>query len=347
MKNILSFVLAVLMLLSLTACGIDTGASAPEEDTAQETPLPEASVTDEPAEPVCLGYNGGDIVCDEDGDFICDVNGVPLCDADHYNHHFTNWRNACEACGTLVIVEPDVQLVDDMLYITPGWVEGEEDPRATHYDNIDAIYEVYNADTGELVFSRSRWELLSDEIDYAEGYLADIRGACWAIPVSEITDAKTCNIAVRARSLDENYADSGFVGVNYTAASELEPLGVSIDEEGIMHIDSAIALDYAHTVTRYFVYDVSVPGEIYAVWEPRENTSDLKDMIRIGNMPYPPQNGGYTLQVYQVCWAVDEFRGLLIDGVSSGVVRAFRGNPETVFFPITVEEYEALMPEME
>ena len=300
-------------------------------DVCKNTVQDDQSSTDEDTA-VCNGYTGGLLTCDQDGDWKCDVTGEPVCGQSHLNSHFdmVDADNRCDCCTMAIASMPVPLLVDDVLYIRPGVVILENGERS--FDQVNVVYEIYNLDTGALCCTRSREEFpFTTELEISS---ADLYDACIKIPVSEITDAAVCNIGVRAKSLDENYGDSGFVGVEYTAASELEKLNVTIDDAGVLHIGN-----YKEEFIYTICVDVLPPDQSgFGV----ENGSNRYDGACAGGgyMPYAPQDGYYVLNVFEK--HVGGNRIFQISNPKCPVVAigaSYLGNYETVKFYVSADEW--------
>ena len=193
-------------------------------------------------------YCGTDLgFYDEDMDNICDECGeYPCGDFHHVGHLDGDSDGICEWCsasdnsgdigeqagGTELsqLLPPFAVLVDGTIYIRPAVVNTEEGTPA--FDTTEAVYEIYNLDTGELACTRSRAEFTLTNSE--ETTLNEVVASMLKIHISEITDALTCRIGIKAVS--EGYADSALWCLEYVAASEMKSLDVSIDADGILHI---------------------------------------------------------------------------------------------------------------
>lgn len=275
--------------------------------------------------------------CDEDNDFICDVTGEPLCGAQHLNCHFADNRgdNSCMSCGAPVIVMPEVYIAEDVLCIIPGQVGA----RGYAYDSVDAEFEIYDLDTGELICKRLRWDFPLESQEGMYGNIYNVgklaHEAAIKIPVSQITDAATCNIGVRAKSLDENYASTGINAVKYMAASARKPLNVTVDAAGVLHIEN---YDPQYN---YYIYETT--NAAYCVWYDDGSSGGSIDLHQ-ANWISPPQDGGYPLLVYETVFPDMDVYAKGVDGIPVFAGhRSFLPNCETAFFPATREEYEAMI----
>ena len=287
----------------------------------------------------CNGRQNGMITCDGDNDFHCDVTGQPICDEDHLGVHVDTMEknNQCDACGAKVVSMPMVYTTDDMLCIVPGYVSGENQEYA-YFDTVDAMYEVYNLDTGELICSRHRSEFDHDmeEQHYASVYSVGMQAhyASIKVPISDITGETTCNIGVRAKSLDENYADTGLSAVRYVAVSELKPLNVTIDDAGVMRIENY------NPEHEYRVYEGENPETAYEVYIEVGQETNLLEAARFGGMVSPPIDGSYTLHVYEFSFSVEEiYACTAVDIPVVNVYRNYHANHEAVVFYVSADEY--------
>ena len=287
----------------------------------------------------CNGRQNGMITCDEDNDFHCDVTGQPICDEDHVGVHVDAMGkdNQCDACGAKVVSMPMVYTTDDMLCIVPGYVSGENQEYA-YFDTVDAMYEVYNLDTGELICSHHRSEFDHDmeEQHYASVYSVGMQAhyASIKVPISDITGETTCNIGVRAKSLDENYADTGLSAVRYVAVSELKPLNVTIDDAGVMRIENY------NPEYEYRVYEGENPETAYEVYIEVGQETNLLEAARFGGMVSPPIDGSYTLHVYEFSFSVEEiYACTAVDIPVINIYKNYHGNHEAVVFYVSADEY--------
>ena len=322
--------------------GIAAVRLAEKEPAGEENASVDSGVTNAQEETSgCNGRQNGVITCDEDNDFHCDVTGQPICDEDHIGVHVDTMEknNQCDACGAKVVSMPMVYMADDMLCIVPGYVSGENQEYA-YFDTVDAMYEVYNLDTGELICSRHRSEFDHDmeEQHYASVYSVGMQAhyASIKVPISDITGETTCNIGVRAKSLDENYADTGLSAVRYVAVSELKPLNVTIDDAGVMHIENYNP-DY-----QYRIYVGENPETAYEVYIEVGQETNLLEAARFGGMVSPPIDGSYTLHVYEFSFSVEEiYACTAVDIPVINIYRNYHGNHEAVVFYVSADEYVA------
>ena len=356
MKKIITIALALLLLLSFAACG-----KAEEESSAESSAAAVAgrdSVTEEKTEEEQPEDSGEEDdcskgTCDNDGDFLCDVTGEPLCGEKHYNFHMDGINfadNACDFCGTAMVATPHVYMVGDMLCIRPGLLRASEYPDICgDFDSVNCEFEIYNLDTGRLICTRSRSEFVPSGHGAGDIYN---EGTGWydaaiKVNVYEISDAPVCNIGVRAKSLDENYASAGMACIEYIAASELEPINATIDENGVLHIGNR---NKAHKYYAYVVKDGVSYGVCY-LGENQEDDVDLKDTIRWhGDELFgPPENGRYLLQVYEATnWSEKAEAALQQNpelNVGAEGAYVWYGNYETAEFYLSEDEYNALIEE--
>ena len=156
------------------------------------------------------------------------------------------------------------------------------------------------------------------------------------IHISELTDATVCSLGVRAKSLDEKYASTGFAAARYVAVSELNTLDVTIDEAGVLRIGNYDA------DCIYRVYDVTYPECPVEVWFDMGETLDLRDILRFETFLQPPQGGRYRVQVYETNDYVAElYASNKLDIPVIAIWASYHGNHETVEFSVTAEEYWA------